>query len=305
MNSKNNNKQTLRRSLHFVPGGNERMFEKSLSLNADSLILDLEDSVTPENKDAARRAVVNWLEEGDFQGKERLVRINPQDTPWGREDLEAVVGAKPDGLVLPKVATRANVDAIDQVVTVLEKEHGLGEGEVSLVLIGTEVPEAVFQLHTMSENPRVSAVTWGAEDLAGALGAHAKRDSSGNYLDVFRFVRSTCLLAACAADRQPLDAVYVDFKDLEGLRKECADGALMGFTGKLTIHPSQVDIVNDAFTPAKNVVEEARELVAEFEANQAAGKMAFTFRGAMVDVAHLKKAQRILEVDSLITGKNG
>ncbi len=305
MNSENHSKRTLRRSLHFVPGGNERMFEKSLSLNADSLILDLEDSVTPENKEAARQAVVTWLEEADFQGKERLVRVNPQDTPWGREDLEAIVAAKPDGLVLPKVATRANVDAIDQVVTVLEKELGLGQGEVSLVLIGTEVPEAVFQLHTMAENDRVSAVTWGAEDLAGALGSHAKRDSDGNYLDVFRFVRSTCLLAACAADRQPLDAVYVDFKDPEGLRKECAAAALMGFTGKLTIHPSQIDIVNDAFTPAKQIVEEARELIAAFEANQAEGKMAFTFRGAMVDVAHLKKAQRILEVDSLISGKNG
>ena len=304
MSSDHNKNHILRRSLHFVPGGNDRMFEKSLALNADSLILDLEDSVTPENKETARQAVVSWLKEGDFQGKERLVRINPQDTPWGREDLEIIVAAKPDGLVLPKVATRANIDAIDQVVTVLEKEHGIEEGEVSLVLIGTEVPEAVFQLHTMSENSRVSAVTWGAEDLAGALGAHAKRDSNGNYLDVFRFVRSTCLLAACAAERQPLDAVYVDFKDPEGLRKECADAALMGFTGKLTIHPSQIDIVNDAFTPDKEVVEEARELVAEFEANQAEGRMAFTFRGAMVDVAHLKKAQRILEVDSLIVNKH-
>lgn len=295
----------LRRSLHFVPGGNERMFEKSLDLNADGLILDLEDSVTADNKLVARDAVVRWLSEAEFAGKERLVRINPQDSPWGREDLEAIVAARPDALVLPKVATRAGVDAIDQLVSATEKEQGLEGGRISLLLIGTEVPGAVFELPAMASNGRVSGLTWGAEDLAATLRSHAKRDAEGNYLDVFRFVRSTCLLAASAAEVQAIDAVYVDFKDTKGLRKECLDAAMMGFAGKLTIHPEQIDIVNEAFTPSAQVVSEARELLAAFAEHEAEGSMAFTFRGGMVDVAHLKRAQRILAVAAQITGQTG
>lgn len=295
----------LRRSLHFVPGGNERMFEKALGLNADGLILDLEDSVTAVNKSSARDAVVRWLQDAEFAGKERLVRINPQDTPWGREDLEAIVAARPDALVLPKVATRASVDAVDQLVSATEKEQGICVSSVSLLLIGTEVPEAVFGLPAMAGNGRVSGVTWGAEDLAAALGSHAKRDERGDYLDVFRFVRSTCLLAASAADVQAIDAVYVDFKDAKGLRKECHDAAMMGFVGKLTIHPDQIDIVNEAFTPSEAVVNEARELLAAFAENEADGKMAFTFRDAMVDVAHLKRARRILAIAAQVAGQTG
>jgi citrate lyase subunit beta/citryl-CoA lyase len=293
----------LRRSLHFVPGGNERMFAKSLGLPADGLILDLEDSVTADNKSTARDAVVHWLQDADFNGKERLVRINPQDTPWGREDLEAIVAARPDALVLPKVATRASVDAIDQLVSATEKAQGLARGSVSLLLIGTEVPEAVFQLPEMAGNGRVAGITWGAEDLAAALGSHAKRDEQGNYLDVFRFVRAICLLAASAAEVQAIDSVYVDFKDTRGLRKECHDAALMGFTGKLTIHPDQIEIVNEAFTPSAEVVSEARELLAAFAENEAEGKMAFSFRGAMVDVAHLKRARRILAVAAQVAAQ--
>ena len=127
----------LRRSLHFVPGGNDRMFEKALTLAADSLILDLEDSVTPENKDEARQSVCRWIEATDFGKQECLVRINPQDTPWGREDLEAIMSAGPDGLVLPKVVTRGNVDAVDQLVTALEPQHSLEAGSVSLVFTST------------------------------------------------------------------------------------------------------------------------------------------------------------------------
>ena len=203
----------LRRSLHFVPGGNDRMFEKALATNADSLILDLEDSVTPENKEAARDHVCNWITETDFGIQECLVRINPQDTPWGEDDLRAVMEVLPDGLVLPKIATLQDVDAIASVITEIEKNQEAVPGAVSLLLIGTEVAEAVFNLPAMAKHDRVDAVTWGAEDLSGALGAKAKRDAQGNYLEVFSFVRSTCLLAAVAGNAQPIDAVYVDIKN--------------------------------------------------------------------------------------------
>ncbi|HCA35190.1 MAG TPA: CoA ester lyase [Gammaproteobacteria bacterium] len=294
----------LRRSLHFVPGGNARMFEKALSLNADSLILDLEDSVTPENKADARQAVCDWISQADFGAQECLVRINPQDSPWGREDLEAVVAATPDGLMLPKVLNRANVDAVDQLVTALEKKHGVTSGAISLLLIGTEAPEAVFALPTMGVNTRVDGLTWGAEDLAGALGSKSKRNAEGEYLDVFRYVRSTCLLAAVASNVQPIDSVYVEISDSQGLEKECMEAAAMGFRGKLTIHPGQVDIVNRAFTPSHAEIAEAKELLAAFADNKSSGKMAFAYKGQMVDVPHLKRAQQILAIAAHISGQS-
>ena len=134
----------LRRSLHFVPGGNDRMFEKALKLPADSLILDLEDSVTPSNKKAARDEVCNWIKEIDFENQECLVRINPLDTSWGLDDLQAVVEALPDGIVLPKVAKKKDVMKIDSIVGDVERQKQIEEGSISFVLIGTEVPEAVF-----------------------------------------------------------------------------------------------------------------------------------------------------------------
>jgi citrate lyase subunit beta / citryl-CoA lyase len=293
----------LRRSLHFVPGGNERMFAKALDLNADSLILDLEDSVTPDNKETARKAVCQWIESGDFGKKECLVRINAQDTAWGRDDLEAVLAVKPDGLVLPKVVARAGVDAIDQIVGSLEAQHDIPAGAISLVLIGTESPDAVFNLPQMAKNPRVDAITWGAEDLSGALGARAKRDEHGNYLEVFSFVRSICLLAAGAAEVQAIDAVYSDFKDSKGLQRDCSSAADMGYRGKLTIHPDQIEIVNEAFTPTQAVIDEAHALIAAFEEHQAAGRMSFSFDGRMVDVPHLKRARAILAIAAHISAQ--
>jgi len=282
-----------RRSLHFVPGASARMFDKALGLAADSLILDLEDSVTPDNKASARAAVCEWLQ-ADFGGRERLVRINAQDSPWGRGDLEAVIAARPDGLVLPKVATRAGVDAIDQIVGSLETQHGMTKGSICLILIGTETPAAVFNLPQMARNNRVSGVSWGAEDLSGAIGARSKRDDAGYYLEVFSFVRSTCLLSAAAAAVQPIDAVYVDIKNSDGLKRECIRAADMGFRGKLTIHPDQIPVVNECFTPSMAEVEAARELLTAFTEAEADGRMAFAHKGKMVDVPHLTRARDLL-----------
>jgi len=295
----------LRRSLHFVPGGNDRMFEKALALPADSLILDLEDSVTPENKESAREHVCHWIRETDFGRQECLVRINPQDTPWGRDDLAAIMEVLPDGLVLPKVASRADVDIVDEMMTAVERAHDVEAGSISLLLIGTEVPEAVFNLPQMAKNARVDAITWGAEDLSGALGAKTKRDEQGNYLEVFSYVRSTCLLSAVAGGAQPIDAVYVDIKNTAGLVRESKMAADMGYTGKITIHPAQIEIVNDAFTPSDAEISEAAELIQAFEEQQAAGKMAFTFKGQMVDLPHLTRARKIMAIAAHITGLAG
>ena len=285
---------TLRRSIHFVPGGNEKMLNKALGLAADSLILDLEDSVTPDRKGIARDEVCEWLANADFKSQEKLVRINPMDSEWGREDLEAMLQHRPDGIVLPKVLDLKAVHAVDQLIINQEKIAGADYGDVKLLLIGTEMAAAVFNLAQMVNHERVDGVTWGAEDLSVSLGARAKRDEQGNYLEVFSFVRSMCLLAAVAAKVQPIDAVYVDIKNTEGLAKECKTAADMGFTAKLTIHPDQIDIVNEAFTPSVAEIEAATALVAAFEEQQAKGAMAFKFDGEMVDVPHLKRAQQVL-----------
>jgi citrate lyase subunit beta/citryl-CoA lyase len=285
---------TLRRSIHFVPGGNEKMLNKALGLAADSLILDLEDSVTPDRKGIARDEVCDWLANADFKNQEKLVRINPMDSEWGREDLEAVLQHRPDGIVLPKVLDLKAVHAVDQLIINQEKIAGADYGDIKLLLIGTEMAAAVFNLAQMVNHERVDGVTWGAEDLSVSLGARAKRDEHGNYLEVFSFVRSMCLLAAVAAKVQPIDAVYVDIKNTEGLAKECKTAADMGFTAKLTIHPDQIDIVNEAFTPSVAEIEAATALVAAFEEQRAAGKMAFKFDGEMVDVPHLKRAHQVL-----------
>ncbi|PCJ17539.1 MAG: CoA ester lyase [SAR86 cluster bacterium] len=294
---------TLRRSIHFVPGGNDKMLSKALGLSADSLILDLEDSVTPERKEAVRAEVCVWLKETNFGKQERLVRINPMDTAWGRDDLEAVLQYKPDGIVLPKVLDLKAVQAVDQLIVNQEKQTGEDLSHVKLLLIGTEMAAAVFNLPKMVTHPRVNGVTWGAEDLSVSLGARAKRDADGNYLEVFGFVRSMCLLAAVAAEVQPIDAVYVDIQNSKGLEKECNVAADMGFTGKITIHPNQIEIVNRAFTPSDAEIAEAKALVSAFEEHQKAGKMAFTFNGAMVDVPHLKQAQKILAIAAHIVAQ--
>lgn len=298
-----NQKITIRRSIHFVPGGVEKMFSKALGLPADALILDLEDSVTPENKNTARAAVCEWLEGADFAGREKLVRVNPLDSQWGRADIEAIVAKKPDGIVVPKVTGAESVNAVSELIKSVELSQGFIEGDIKLLLIGTEDAAAVFNLPTMVRHPRVSGLTWGAEDLSVSLGAKAKRDERGEYLDVFRFVRSMCLLAAVAAKVQPIDAVYVDVKNIKGLEAECKAAAAMGYTGKLTIHPDQIDIVNGAFTPSQPEIDEATALLAAFAEQRSSGRGAFTFNGQMVDVPHLKRAEQILAIAAHLTGQ--
>ncbi len=286
----------LRRSIHFVPGGNDKMFGKALGLDADGLILDLEDSVPAANKLAVRDAVCAWLASADFGHRQKLVRINSLDSEWCLADLEAVVPLRPDAIVLPKVMDAKTVTSIDTCMLNIEKQAGLESRAVKLLLIGTEDAGAIFHLNAMANHPRVDGLTWGAEDLSVSLGARAKRDVDGNYLDVFRLARSLTLFAAVAAQAQPIDAVYVDIKNSDGLRKECTDAANMGFTGKLTVHPDQIAIVNEAFTPTEAEIALARELVSAFAEQERAGRMAFTFRGEMVDVPHLKRAQRVLAI---------
>ena len=161
--------------------------------------------------------------------------------------------------------------------------------------MSTETPQGVLNLPTFTQCDRVVALSWGAEDLAAAIGARRNRDENGEYLDVFKYCRTHTLLCATAGNVQPLDTVYVDIKNLDGLRKECRLSAWMGYTGKITIHPDQIPIVNDLFTPSPDEIAIANELIEAFDTAQRNGHMTLSFRGQMVDVPHLSQARRILE----------
>lgn len=286
--------QHLRRSCHFVPGANTRMLEKSLTTGADTLILDLEDAVTPERKDSARDTVAEWLAQADFRGKERAVRMNSLDSPWGLKDLEITMRHPPDAYVVPKVSTLDEIETISREIERWAKVYGHND-DVGLILVSTETPLGALNVQTFGACERVVALSWGAEDLSAALGAPRNRRPDGSYLDLYTHCRTMTLLAAAAANVQPIDTVYVDFNDPEGLAAECQEAAWMGYTGKITIHPNQIDIVNAAFTPAEDDVLEAQRLVAAFEEAQQAGLMAFSFDGNMVDAPHLHRARRLIE----------
>ncbi|MGH8007940.1 MAG: HpcH/HpaI aldolase/citrate lyase family protein [Candidatus Binatia bacterium] len=285
----------LRRAVHFVPSANEKMLQKSLVLPADVLVLDLEDSVTPENKDSAREVVTDWLKRVNFGRQERMVRMNPIDTSWGLPDLEVTMRGRPDSYLVPKVRTKDDVLKIDTILSRLEREYRYPAGGVKMVVLATETPQGLLNIRDLACCPRVDALSWGAEDLSAAIGARRNRDEQGQFLEVFRYARIMTLLAATAAGVQPIDTVFVDINDKEGLRRDCLEGAWMGFTGKVTIHPGQIEVVNEVYTPSAAEIAESKELLAAFAENQKAGKMAFNFKGQMVDVPHLTRARTILE----------
>ncbi|MDP6827870.1 MAG: CoA ester lyase [Pseudomonadales bacterium] len=284
----------LRRSAHFVPGANEKMLSKALASNADGLVLDLEDAVTPKRKDETREIVAGWLRDVSFGSQERIVRMNPLDTPWGNEDLRVTMRHPPDAYVVPKVSNLSELERIDEIVTRCENEHGHPQGDVGLILVSTETPAGVLNLPTFTDCRRVIALSWGAEDLSSALGAPRNRLPDGTYLDIYRHCHTHTLLCAAAGGVQPLDTVFTDIRDLQGLREECLRSAWSGYTGKITIHPSQIDIVNEAFSPSTEEIETCTRLLEAFEIARAQGRMAFSFEGRMVDVPHLTRAQKLI-----------
>jgi citrate lyase subunit beta/citryl-CoA lyase len=272
------------RSLLFVPGDRPERMEKALDLGADALILDLEDSVAPANKAAARGMVADFLGRADRRCA-LFVRINPAGSADSDEDLDAVLSAAPDGIVLPKAEGARSI---------ADLRHRLRGRHVPILPIATETPAAVFRLGDYAPVAEHRAgITWGAEDLPAAIGAAASRDDAGAYLPPYQVARALTLFGAAAAGVQPIETVYPNFRDLDGLKRVAEAAARDGFTGMMAIHPMQIPVINAAFTPSAEAVAHARAVVAAFDANPHAG--ALQLDGRMIDAPHLKQARRILE----------
>ena len=281
------------RSLLFVPGDSERKFAKASACGADGLIFDLEDSVAPGKKAEARALVASWLDaRGPAAPFAHWVRMNPFETGLALGDLAAVVRPGLDGIVLPK-AGMAEVVRLGHCLDALEAKAGLAEGSVKILVVSTETPAAVLNLSAYEAgHPRLAGLTWGAEDLSAELGGLDNKDERGEWLPVYGLARSLCLLAANAAGVAPLDTLHADFRDGEGLARTCRAARREGFTGRLAIHPDQVAIINEAFSPSAAEIAEAERVVAAFAANPDVGTVGID--GKMYDIPHLRRARRTL-----------
>ncbi|MDP8993729.1 MAG: CoA ester lyase [Pseudomonadota bacterium] len=272
------------RSLLFVPGDRPDRMEKALGSGADALILDLEDAVAAGAKPEARRAVAGFL--AAHAEANLWVRINPLGSAEAERDLEAVLPGRPDGIVLPKAEGGGSVAELSRRLT------QRGNVTAQILAIATETPSAIFQLGSYAGQVRLAGLTWGAEDLPAAIGAASSRAEDGSYTPPYELARSLCLFGAAAAGVAAIETVYPVFKDLTGLAAYAARGRRDGFSGMMAIHPSQVSVINEAFTPTEDEVAQARAVVEAFAANPNAG--ALSLGGRMIDRPHLLQAQRIL-----------
>jgi len=269
------------RSLLFVPGDRPDRMEKALTTGADALILDLEDSVTEAKKIEARDAVVAFLNRPE-RPIPLLVRVNPLGSAHIDADLVAATHARADAIMLPKAEGAKSIRA-------LSTWTGL-----PILPIATETPAAIFALGSYAEvADRLLGLTWGAEDLPATIGATAAREADGGYTAPIEMARSLALMAAHAAGVPAIETVYPDFRDLDGLATYAARGARDGFTGMMAIHPDQVPVINQAFTPSEAEIAAAQAIVNAFAAQPQAGVLAVN--GKMVDAPHLTQARRLLE----------
>ena len=269
------------RSWLFVPADSEKKVAKAIESDADAVIFDMEDSVVPAQKAAARKMLKKLPKRRG--GPDWWVRINPIGSEYHKDDLDLISRGDIGGVVLPK--SEGGWD-------VVELAHRTGN--IPIHAIVTETPASLFGMLSYPDpkSPLV-AMSWGAEDLSAALGASSKYEQSGDLAFTYKLARTLCLAGAVAAGVQPVDGVFADFRDEKGLRKEAEAARREGFTGKLAIHPAQVPIINAAFTPSKDEISHAEAVVAAFEANPDAGTVSVD--GKMADRPHLEQARRVLK----------
>ena len=278
-----------RRAMLYMPGNEWRKIEKATTLGVDSICMDLEDGVALNRKDEARATVVKALQELEFGSTERLVRINPIRSGLEAEDLESIIPAKPDGIVIPKVDDEKQLAWVSAKLGKLERANGFEHGSI-YVLVIIETALAIINLKEIVQaDARLQALIFGALDLAGDIGA---KPSAGAW-EVFH-ARSAVVVHAAAFGLEAIDMVTVDFKDLQALAEESSQGAAMGFIGKQIIHPAQVKPVQAAFTPTEEETTKARRIVEAHQEYQKAGKGAFAIDEKMVDMPVVRAAERLL-----------
>ncbi|WGJ14628.1 CoA ester lyase [Methylocapsa sp. D3K7] len=283
------------RSLLFIPADSEKKLAKGLASGADCLILDLEDSIAPEAKQLAREQAYAFLASAlrEHQRPRLYVRVNGLNSGLTEDDLSIVMQAPPDGILLPKSVNGASLQHLGALLAVKEAENDIADGATKIMAIVTETPAAIFNMGSYAgASQRLEGLTWGAEDLAAALGAETNRGTDGGYTLPFLLARSLTLFAASSAGVLPIDAVHGNFRDLARLRLECEEAKRDGFAGKMAIHPGQIDIINEVFSPSAESVAKARAIVAAFAAEPHAGVI--NYEGEMLDVPHLSKARRLL-----------
>ena len=282
------------RSMLFVPADSERKLAKSLGSPADALILDLEDSVAEARKAGARGTAAAFITANARQLDAQLyVRINPLDSGMAMGDLAAVVVAGLAGIMLPKTRSAADIVHLGHCLDALEARAGMAAGSVQIVPVATETPEAILNMQSFAGPiARLAGVTWGAEDLSAAIGAVSNRDEDGSWSPLYLLANSLCLAAAAAAGVPALDTLHADFRDSAGLATACRASRRRGFRGRIAIHPDQVAIINEAYSPSDAELAHARRIVDAFAAQPEAGTLSID--GVMIDKPHLTQALRTL-----------
>ncbi len=283
------------RSFLFVPADGGKKLDKAMASGADALIVDLEDSIAPGRKAPARELAAAFLAQAltEPSRPRLLVRINGLQTGLADADLDAIVPARPDAIMLPKAEGGAAVIHADAKLAAREAMAGLADGHVKIVAIATETAAALFLAGTYrGASARLAGLTWGAEDLSVDLGAEANRDADGRFLDPYRLARALCLAGAAGAAVPAIDTVFVDFRNDAGLRRECEEARRDGFLGKMAIHPAQVAAINEVFTPGPAAIARAQAIVDAFAAAPGAG--AVGIGGVMYDRPHLARATALL-----------
>ncbi len=278
----------VRRALLFMPGDDRRKIEKGAALDVDAVIMDLEDGVALNRKAAARETITAALGEVDFGKTERLVRINPVDSVFHTDDL-TIIDAHPDGIVLPKVESAEDVRALDAALTTAEADHGWTAGGIALLVIIETARGVVAVNEIAASSPRLQALIFGAEDLAGDMGA--VRTPSG--WEGF-YARSAVVLHAKAYRLQAIDTPFVHLHDEHALIAETEQALYMGYTGKLAIHPQQVEPIQRTFTPTADQIVRAQALIAAHAGHQAGGTGVFAFEGKMIDLPMIRAAEAVI-----------
>ena len=276
------------RSLLFVPGNSTKMVAKAAASGADVIIFDLEDAVHPDAKAAARRLVAEALANRAGGAPARYVRVNALDSEWCAGDLEAVLPARPDGIMLPKAVGPEDLHRLTDLIERWELPGVL----TRIIVVCTETPAATLSLAARSwAHPRLAGLLWGGEDLSAAIGATTNRDEDGRYTAPFALARSLCLFAARAAGVVPIDAVFTDFRDSEGLARETDAARRDGFSAKAAIHPAQIGVINQRFTPTEVERSWAERVLLAFGASDTG---VVQIDGVMLDAPHLAQARRIM-----------